>query len=57
VGLTSDGEETMKIPTIALMLALASLAGLALTFSAGAGSCSHCVFDDDASIPPVPKRS
>jgi hypothetical protein len=47
----------MKIPMIALMLALASLAGLALTIPAGAGSCSHCVFDDDASTPPAPKRS
>jgi hypothetical protein len=47
----------MKIPMIAFMLALASLAGLALTIPAGAGSCSHCVFDDDASIAPAPKRS
>jgi len=47
----------MKVPMIALMLALASFAGLALTMPAGAGSCSHCVFDDNASAPPAPKRS
>jgi hypothetical protein len=48
-------EETMQVKTMALLLVLASLAGLAPPVRAG--SCSHCVFDDDAPMQPAPKRT
>ena len=46
----------MKLKTIAFLLMLASLVGFALVPSTLAGSCSHCVFDDDAPVQPAPKR-
>ncbi|HJZ30425.1 MAG TPA: hypothetical protein VKF35_04940 [Hyphomicrobiaceae bacterium] len=45
----------MKLPTLALLLALASLSHALATGPAAAGSCSHCVFDDDATAAPKPK--
>jgi len=45
----------MKISAIALVMVLASLAGLAGSTPLRAGSCSHCVFDDDQPMP-APKR-
>jgi hypothetical protein len=47
----------MKVTTLALFLALASLAGLAWATAAWAGSCSHCVFDDEPPTQPTPKRA
>ncbi len=49
----------MKFKTIALVLPLllAALAGFALAGPVMAGSCSHCVFDDDAPVQPAPKRA
>ena len=47
----------MQVKTMALLLVLASLAGLAPTTPVRAGSCSHCVFDDDAPMQPAPKRT
>jgi hypothetical protein len=46
----------MKLTTLALLLLLAGLSGFAYRAPAWAGSCSHCVFDDDPPLPPPPKR-
>jgi hypothetical protein len=46
----------MKVPTLALLLMLASLPGFAYVTSAWAGSCGHCVFDDEPPAQPTPKR-
>jgi hypothetical protein len=45
----------MKISATALVMVLASLAGFAGATPLRAGSCSHCVFEDDQPMPP-PKR-
>jgi hypothetical protein len=47
----------MKVATLALLFILASLPAGAYATSAWAGSCSHCVFDDEPPIQPVPKRA
>jgi hypothetical protein len=52
----------MKVTTLALLLLLAGLSGFALSGLAGAttawaGSCSHCVFDDEPPTQPTPKRA
>ena len=46
----------MKISAIALVMVLASLSGLAGATPLRAGSCSHCVFDDDQPKGPAPQR-
>jgi hypothetical protein len=46
-----------KVTTLALLLLLASLSGLAWATTARAGSCSHCVFDDEPPTQPTPKRA
>jgi len=47
----------MKVAILAVLLLLAGLSGLAYRAPAWAGSCSHCVFDDDPPLPPQPKRA
>ena len=46
----------MKVATLALLLLLTGLYGFAHRAPAWAGSCSHCVFDDDPPLAPQPKR-
>ena len=46
----------MKISAIALVMVLASLSGLAGATPLRAGSCSHCVFDDDQPKAGAPAR-
>jgi hypothetical protein len=52
-------EVFMNVKTLALVLTLllAALSGLGLAAPAMAGSCSHCVFDDDTPVQPAPKRA
>ncbi|HEU0062191.1 MAG TPA: hypothetical protein VFR19_20090 [Hyphomicrobiaceae bacterium] len=47
----------MKFSTLALLWILASLPAGAYATSAWAGSCSHCVFDDEPPVQPTPKRA
>jgi hypothetical protein len=47
----------MQVATLALLLLLGGLCGFAHGAPAQAGSCSHCVFDEDPPLPPHPKRT
>jgi len=46
----------MKVAILALLLLLAGLSGFAYRAPAWAGSCGHCVFDDDPPLYPQPNR-
>ena len=48
---------TLKNLALVLPLLLAALFGLGLAGPVMAGSCSHCVFDDDTPVQPSPKRA